>query len=124
MQLSRQLRTARIVSVTLALRTRRVGADDPMPMETITMRPWLTLLIIAVTALVPASPANSAEPGELTALQQEMVRYVDSLRPELVAVNQDIWDYAELGLQEHRSAARLVGVLKKAGFRVREGVSD
>jgi aminobenzoyl-glutamate utilization protein B len=95
-----------------------------MPMETITMRPWLTLLIIAVTALVPASPVNSAEPGELTALQQEMVRYLDTLRPELVAINQDIWDYAELGLQEYRSAARLVGVLKKAGFRVREGVSD
>jgi aminobenzoyl-glutamate utilization protein B len=52
-----------------------------------------------------------------------MVQYLDATQPELVAVNQDIWTYAEVGLQEHRSAARLVGVLKKAGFRVREGVS-
>src|SRR5207237_3509343 len=35
----------------------------------------------------------------------------------------DIWDFAEVGLQEHRSAARLAGVLKKAGFKVKEGVS-
>src|SRR5262249_48418063 len=56
-------------------------------------------------------------------LQQEMVRYLDDARPELVAINQDIWNYAELGLQEHRSAARLIGALKKAGFRVREGVA-
>src|SRR5262249_50478485 len=38
-------------------------------------------------------------------------------------VNQDIWTYAELGLQEYRSAARLAGLLRQAGFRVREGVS-
>ena len=53
-----------------------------------------------------------------------MIKYLDSIRGELVAVNQDIWTFAELGLEEHRSAARLVGVLKKAGFKVTEGVSD
>jgi aminobenzoyl-glutamate utilization protein B len=38
-------------------------------------------------------------------------------------MNQDIWGYAELGLEEYRSAARLVKVLKNAGFTVREGIS-
>jgi len=56
-------------------------------------------------------------------MHQEMIRYLDKITPELVAVNQDIWAYSELGLEEYRSAARLVGVLKKAGFRVKEGVS-
>lgn len=60
----------------------------------------------------------------LTPIQQEMVRHLDTIQSELVEVNQDIWNYAELGLEEHRSAARLIGVLKKAGFKVREGVSD
>ncbi|HEV3079704.1 MAG TPA: amidohydrolase [Gemmataceae bacterium] len=60
----------------------------------------------------------------MTAMQRQMVQYLDALQTDLVAVNQDIWSYAELGLQEYRSAARLVGVLKKAGFRVREGVSN
>ena len=66
----------------------------------------------------------AAEPAAMTRLQRELVHYLDVSRPELIAVNQDIWTYAELGLEEYRSAARLVGVLKKAGFRVREGVSN
>ncbi|HEV3449390.1 MAG TPA: amidohydrolase [Gemmataceae bacterium] len=60
----------------------------------------------------------------MTAVQRQMVQYLDALQTDLVAVNQDIWSYAELGLQEYRSSARLVGVLKKAGFHVREGVSN
>jgi aminobenzoyl-glutamate utilization protein B len=69
-----------------------------------------------------AVPAD--EPTKPTPLQQDILRHLDDLRPDLIAVNQDIWTFAELGLQEHRSAARLAGVLKKAGFRVKEGVSD
>jgi aminobenzoyl-glutamate utilization protein B len=61
---------------------------------------------------------------EPASLPQDILHHLDSLRPELVAVNQDIWAFAELGLQEHRSAARLARVLTKAGFRVKEGVSD
>src|SRR5262245_8949228 len=76
-------------------------------------------VLLACTSLTSA-----AEPKGPTPLQQDLLRYLDGLRPELVTVNQDIWTYAELGLQEHRSAARLIGVLKKAGFKVREGVSD
>lgn len=67
--------------------------------------------------------AAAADAPQLSSLQQDMVRYLEGLQPDLVAANQDIWGYAELGLQEHRSAARLVGLLRKAGFRVREGIS-
>jgi aminobenzoyl-glutamate utilization protein B len=76
-----------------------------------------------VGVLVMAGRVRAAEPEPLTPVQQDMVRYLDGIRPDLVSINQDIWTFAELGLEEHRSAARLVGVLKKAGFRVREGVS-
>jgi aminobenzoyl-glutamate utilization protein B len=54
----------------------------------------------------------------------ELLRHLDALRPELVSMNQDIWTFAELGLEEHRSATRLIGALKKGGFKVREGVSN
>ena len=84
------------------------------------MRPLPTLTVL----LLLTGPALADKPQPLTPIQQEMVRYLDGLRPELVAVNQDIWTFAELGLEEHRSAARLVGVLKKAGFKVRQGVSN
>jgi aminobenzoyl-glutamate utilization protein B len=72
-----------------------------------------------------AEPAVGASKAAdvLPAPHQGALRRLEALRPELVAINQDIWELAELGLEEHRSAARLAGVLKKAGFRVREGVS-
>jgi len=85
----------------------------------------LTLLpLVAVCSLVSARAGPAEEPAKRTPIQQDVIRHLDDLRTELVAVNQDIWTFAELGLQEHRSAARLVGLLKKAGFRVKEGVSD
>jgi aminobenzoyl-glutamate utilization protein B len=73
---------------------------------------------LAVAVLLADEAAKPAP------ISQDILRYLDGLRPELVAINQDIWTFAELGLQEHRSAARLAGVLKKAGFRVKEGISD
>jgi aminobenzoyl-glutamate utilization protein B len=81
-------------------------------------------LSLFVLALIGPLVARAEEPARPTPVQRDMIGFLDELRPELVAVNQDIWTYAELGLQEHRSAARLAGLLKKAGFRVKEGVSD
>lgn len=70
-----------------------------------------------------ASVTFAADPPTLTPVQKDMVAHIDSLRSDLVNLNQEIWTYAELGLEEHRSAARLAGTLRKAGFKVKEGVS-
>jgi aminobenzoyl-glutamate utilization protein B len=78
----------------------------------------------SLICLLATLPARAADPPELTPLQQEMIKHLDSIRGDLVDVNQDIWAYSELGLEEHRSAARLIGVLKKAGFKIKEGVSN
>jgi aminobenzoyl-glutamate utilization protein B len=67
--------------------------------------------------------ADPRVPEKLPAAHADAVAHVDALRKELIAVNQDVWAFAELGLEEHRSAARLVGVLRKAGFEVQEGTS-
>src|SRR5262249_49003675 len=61
--------------------------------------------------------------SEPTRIQQDLVRNLDELQADLIACNQDIWSFAELGLEEFRSSARLIGLLKQAGFRIREGVS-
>jgi aminobenzoyl-glutamate utilization protein B len=82
------------------------------------------LLPCLLAALCPLAACRADEPTKQTPVQKDVLRCLDELRPELVAVNQDVWTFAELGLQEHRSAARLAGVLRKAGFRVKEGVSD
>src|SRR5688572_33158785 len=77
------------------------------------MLPRSLLVLITFAITLPA-----AEPHD-----QEILKHLDEMRTELVAVNQDIWNFAELGLEEYRSSARLVGVLKKAGFKIKENVS-
>src|SRR5262249_54410038 len=81
----------------------------------------LVLLVGGVLAVLPRT--GGQEKPALAPVQLALLDHLDSVQAELIAVNQDIWTYAEVGLQEHRSAARLTGVLKKAGFRVKEGVS-
>ena len=87
------------------------------------MRYWMRLtLFAAIGAWLPQCTAG-ADPPTSAARQAEILEYLDSIRGELVACNQDIWAFAELGLEEHRSAARLMKILKTAGFKVEEEVS-
>lgn len=51
-------------------------------------------------------------------------KYIDKNKDLFIQVASDIWEYAEVGYTEFKSAARLVGVLKEYGFRVQEGVAD
>jgi aminobenzoyl-glutamate utilization protein B len=103
------------------------------------MRPTLTFLFTAAVgvALCVLAPGPSAsrqddvkdqgkkgEKDKLSAAQADVMKHVDDLRKALVAVNQDVWAYAELGLEEHRSSARLVKMLESAGFTVEKGVAD
>jgi aminobenzoyl-glutamate utilization protein B len=87
------------------------------------MRCWATLVLVSAAWLLVGHTANASEPKTAAAVDDDIVQYLDSIHADLVSINQDIWNFAELGLQEHRSAARLVGVLKKAGFKVKEGIS-
>src|SRR5947209_12267415 len=86
------------------------------------MKSWASLVAFGIALACLAAGTFAADPAPAP-VQQDMLKHLDSLRGELVAMNQDIWAFAELGLEEHRSAARLIGVLKKAGFRVKEGVA-
>ncbi len=87
------------------------------------MRCCLPSILIGVAGLCFVPDGSAADPVPPTPVQEEILKHVDSLREEMVSVNQDIWNFAELGLQEYRSAARLIGMLQKAGFKVNEGVS-
>ncbi len=86
------------------------------------MRACLPALFFLLLSATPQAAAQ-APPLTMTPIQKEMTAFLDSIRPELVQCNQDIWTFAELGLEEHRSAARLIALLKKGGFKVKEGVS-
>jgi aminobenzoyl-glutamate utilization protein B len=86
------------------------------------MRYVAFFFVVTATSMLP-SPALTQEPGKLSPIQQDMIKYLDSIQPELVTVNQEIWNFAELGLEEYRSSDRLIKVLEKAGFKVKKGVA-
>jgi aminobenzoyl-glutamate utilization protein B len=88
------------------------------------MRYFATLILIGLPGLGYNVSSMADGPGGAMSVEVDLIKYLDSIEPELVSVNQDIWAFAEIGLEEHRSAARLVGVLKKAGFKVKQGVAD
>src|SRR5690606_13102707 len=73
----------------------------------LTVRSLLSSLLASLLVSLAGLPSPAAEPASLTPLEKDMVEHLDRLRPELVEINQEIWNFAELGLQEHRSAARL-----------------
>jgi aminobenzoyl-glutamate utilization protein B len=82
--------------------------------------PVFTCLALTLTALAASAQGG---PAPLDPPRKTIVGHLDRLAPELVQMNQDLWGYAELGLEERKSSARLADALQKAGFRVRRGVS-
>ncbi|HUG19206.1 MAG TPA: amidohydrolase [Planctomycetaceae bacterium] len=61
---------------------------------------------------------------ELLPSQQSAIEAVERNSSDILAVNKAIWDLAEVGLEEHQSAALLVEKLKAAGFKVETGIAD
>ena len=56
--------------------------------------------------------------------KETAIQWVEDEREQLIEYSREIWGYAELGLEEYKSAALLVRVLREAGFQIEEGVSD
>ena len=49
---------------------------------------------------------------------------IEDLKPAFTAMSDEIWDFAELKFDEHRSSQCLIGMLEKNGFRVRRNVAE
>ena len=88
------------------------------------MRRCIIVIVVATSFFACSQSPNDANQPAEPALEKDLLKHLDSIQDDLVACNQDIWTFAEIGLEEHRSSARLVGLLKKAGFRVKEGVAS
>ena len=84
--------------------------------------PSITSAILAGIMPLFALRLGAAEP--LRPAQQSAVEEIEARQSELNEVNKAIWEFAEVGLEEHRSSALLVDKLKAAGFQVRVGVAD
>lgn len=79
-------------------------------------------VLLAAAAVIAFAGAASAEP--LSAADRASIKAsVDKAGPRLGEVAKEIWNYAEVGYQEHKSSALLQSELKKAGFKVDAGVA-
>lgn len=72
---------------------------------------------VALAASVTSPPVSPEKQTALDWLSQ----------PEVVTkfgrISDAVWSYAELGLQEHKSAALLIRTVEEAGFRVEKGLA-
>ena len=64
------------------------------------------------------------KPAELTPLKKEAFFWLDTNMAELAKINEKIWSYAEVAMEEYESAELLASYLEKKGFKVTRGVAS
>jgi aminobenzoyl-glutamate utilization protein B len=82
------------------------------------MKRQLTLIISPIVFLTaPLTLAQSQD------VKSELASAIDAKRPSYTAISDQIWSFAEVGYQEHKSSALLQRELTNAGFTVQAGVA-
>lgn len=91
-------------------------------MRTTTVQKTSLLMAVTFTCLSTVHAQRSEQ--EFDPAQQTALESVKKNKDLILDANRKIWDFAEVGLQEHKSSKLLVDNLKAAGFKVRTGVAD
>ena len=73
----------------------------------------MLMLLLATTLLAPLQ----SDPRD------DAIARAGELQARLVALHKQVWEFAEVGLQEHRSSAALQEFLRSEGFAVEAGVA-
>ena len=81
------------------------------------MRIWISLFLLC------AATTLNAQNVKLSPVNTTIVNHVSEKSELIKSVNQQIWNFAEVGLQETRSSELLQSHLKTAGFRIQRGIS-
>lgn len=76
------------------------------------------VLFLSLLHLAPGVAAQSVEEGKQSALD-----HATALAPLVAEMSSKLWDFAEVALEETRSAAYLADVLEAEGFAVERGVA-
>ncbi len=84
----------------------------------------MVLLAVEAAGTGPAATGRArAEELAFGALKEAAVAAVEAHGAELLSLADQVWDFAELGLRETRSAALLAGFLEEQGFALERGVA-
>jgi aminobenzoyl-glutamate utilization protein B len=93
-------------------------------MKDIRIAVLVTLFAMALlpgTAVTAGSPQSS--PARLDALKSDALNGVEELKDLTQQMVDTVFSFGELGFQEYETSKYLIGILKKNGFTVQEGVS-
>lgn len=56
--------------------------------------------------------------------KEEIITYIEMVKDRYVKYSDRIWEYAELGFEEYRSAKLICDILEDEGFQVIKGIAD
>ncbi len=85
----------------------------------------LTLVLLQASSIDAAPPdKEDAPPKKAAPEKRDAIDWLDEHVALLNKLNYDIWSFAEIGLEETRSAAALSEVLRANGFSIESGVAD
>ncbi|MDH5406183.1 MAG: M20/M25/M40 family metallo-hydrolase, partial [Candidatus Aminicenantes bacterium] len=83
-----------------------------------------TLVVLFVIALLwGGGLLIGVSSNQKPKLKEEAIRWIEDNQSLLIDLSDQIWGYAELGLQEFKSSKLLADTLEQAGFRVERGVA-
>jgi aminobenzoyl-glutamate utilization protein B len=85
---------------------------------------FLVIMVVAFAQGAAADAADEDAKPQLSPAQKAAVDAVERHRETILDANRQIWEFAEVGLEEHKSAALLTSALKEHGFRVKTGLAD
>ena len=88
-------------------------------------------LYLAVALACPAALAQPAQDADditpptaaMTSAKEVAVSWVDEHEEDLIQMSTDLWELAEPGMLEYRSAELMTAALESAGFDVERGVA-
>ncbi|MFP6770587.1 MAG: hypothetical protein VB859_20605, partial [Planctomycetaceae bacterium] len=79
--------------------------------------------VMVVVALGSSVAEDKNDRKSLSKAQRTAVADVEARSDLIKDVNRKIWEYAEVGLEEHRSSSLLQKSLEEAGFKIKAGVA-
>jgi len=90
------------------------------------MKPTLLLSMVVLFLSATAQKKNKIDPmvAQLNTIKSETISFLDNRYNLDKKTALQIWDFAEVGYKETKSAALHVQHLKEAGFKVETGVAD
>lgn len=78
--------------------------------------------IISTSLLLLLLARETSAQIPMTALQKEVINYIDKNKSRFTALSDSIWQYAEPSFKEYKSTRLIIETLKQEGFRIKENL--